>query len=122
MADHDIDICDDWNGSQGNNVTWTNNTGAGLHHQPGRQQPWPFKDGPPIPATGSIPPGGWRSAADAPRVCLRTGVDRSACARVFNQRRVELSEKLPLQVASGVVAWTEKSFTNIQTHISETTP
>jgi hypothetical protein len=61
MADHDIDICDDWNGCQGNKVTWTNNTGADCIISQG-STPWPFKEGPPIPATGSIPPGGTASA------------------------------------------------------------
>ena len=60
MADHKIKICDDWNGSQGSKVTWTNNTGANcVISQAGHT--WPFKDGPPIPATGSIPPGGTAS-------------------------------------------------------------
>jgi len=59
MADHNIGICDDWNGIQGSKVTWTNNTGANcIISQDGT---WPFRDGPPIPATGSIPPGGTAS-------------------------------------------------------------
>ena len=61
MADHEIDICDDWNGSQGNKVTWTNNTGADCIISQNGNNTWPFKDGPPIPATGCIPPGGTAS-------------------------------------------------------------
>ena len=58
MADHSVDICDDWNGSQGNKVTFTNNTDADCIISQDGSNTWPFKDGPPIPATGSIPPGG----------------------------------------------------------------
>ena len=59
MADHCVNICDDWNGSQGDKVTFTNNTGANCKIS--KAGHWPFTDGPPIPATGSIPPGGTAS-------------------------------------------------------------
>jgi hypothetical protein len=58
MADHSVNICNDWNGSQGNKVTFTNNSGAACIIDQDDNNTWPFKDGPPIPATGSIPPGG----------------------------------------------------------------
>ncbi len=58
MADHEVNICDDWNGSQGNKVTFINNTDADCIISQDGTNPWPFNDGPPIPLTGSIPPGG----------------------------------------------------------------
>ena len=59
MADHSVDICNDWNGNQGNKVTFTNNTsGPCSIHQTKDGDEWPFKDGPPLPATGSCPSGG----------------------------------------------------------------
>jgi len=58
MADHTINVCDDWNGSQGNKVTFTNNSGQGCVISQDGSNTWPFKDGPPLPATGSIPNGG----------------------------------------------------------------
>lgn len=56
MADHNIKICENWNGSQGDKVTWTNNTNANCKISQGGSGPWPFREGPPIPTTGSIPP------------------------------------------------------------------
>ena len=58
MADHEVDICNDWNGSQGNKVTFTNNTAGPCTILQDGTNTWPFKDGPPLPATGSIPSGG----------------------------------------------------------------
>ena len=58
MADHQVCICDDWNGSQGNKVTFDNNTGGPCSITQDGTNTWPFKDGPPLPATGSIPSGG----------------------------------------------------------------
>ena len=58
----DINICDDWHGSQGNKVTWTNNTGTSCIISQDGSNTWPFKDGPPIPTTGlPIPNGGTAS-------------------------------------------------------------
>jgi hypothetical protein len=62
MADHKIGICDDWHGNQGDKVTWTNNTDANCKISQNGSNTWPFRDGSPIPATGSIPPGGTASA------------------------------------------------------------
>ncbi len=58
MADHVVDICDDWNGSQGNKVTFENNSGGPCTITQDGTNTWPFKDGPPLPAAGSIPDGG----------------------------------------------------------------
>lgn len=58
MADHEVEICNDWNGSQGNKVTFENNTGGDCSIDQDGTNTWPFKDGPPLPATGSIPDGG----------------------------------------------------------------
>lgn len=58
MADHTVDVCDDWNGSQGNKVTFVNNTDSPCVITKDSASAWPFKDGPPLPATGSIAPGG----------------------------------------------------------------
>lgn len=58
MADHTVDVCDDWNGSQGNKVTFVNNTDADCVISQDGGNTWPFKDGPPLPLTGSIAPGG----------------------------------------------------------------
>jgi len=58
MAHHDVDICDDWNGSQGNKVTFDNDTDGPCTITQDGTNTWPFKDGPPLPATGSIPAGG----------------------------------------------------------------
>jgi hypothetical protein len=56
MADHNVDICNDWNGVKGDKVTFINNTQANCKiTQSGTV--WPFRDGPPIPASGSIAPG-----------------------------------------------------------------
>jgi len=61
MGDHNVDICNDWNGSQGDKVTFLNTTQKNcIISQEGNT--WPFKEGPPIPATGSIPPGGTATA------------------------------------------------------------
>lgn len=54
-------ICDDWNGTQGSKVTFKNNTTSNCIISQDGSNPWPFRDGPPIPATGSIPPGGTAS-------------------------------------------------------------
>ena len=59
MADHDVDICNNWNGNQGDKVTFINNTKSScIITQKGNI--WPFKDGPPLPLPpeGSIPSGG----------------------------------------------------------------
>ncbi len=56
--DHSVNICNDWNGGQGNKVTFTNNTGEDCTITQDGTNPWPFKDGPPLPTTGSIPNGG----------------------------------------------------------------
>jgi hypothetical protein len=58
MADHSVDICNDWHGSQGNKVTFTNNSGANCVITKDGSNTWPYKDGPPLPATGSCPNGG----------------------------------------------------------------
>jgi hypothetical protein len=58
MADHDVDICNDWNGSKGDKVTFENNSGNSCTITQNGTNSWPFKEGPPLPATGSIPPGG----------------------------------------------------------------
>ena len=58
MGDHTVDICNDWNGTKGDKVTFVNNTKGNCKITQNGGSPWPFKDGPPIPATGSIPPGG----------------------------------------------------------------
>jgi hypothetical protein len=58
MADHTINVCDDWNGSQGNKVTFVNDTDAPCVISQDDSNTWPFKDGPPLPATGSIAPNG----------------------------------------------------------------
>jgi hypothetical protein len=55
MADHTVNVCDDWNGSQGNKVTFVNNTGSPCNISQDSNNTWPFKDGPPLP---TIPPGG----------------------------------------------------------------
>lgn len=57
MADHEVDICNDWNGSQGNKVTFINNTDGPCTIEAGSDE-WPFKNGPPLPTTGSCPAGG----------------------------------------------------------------
>ena len=57
MADHSVNICDDWNGSQGNKVTFNNTTNGPCTIVQGSST-WPFKDGPPLPSTGSVPAGG----------------------------------------------------------------
>jgi hypothetical protein len=58
MADHQINICDDWHGNKGDKVTFVNNTSGNCKiTQDGKT--WPFKEGPPLPTDGSsIPPGG----------------------------------------------------------------
>ena len=56
MADQNI--CEDWHGSPGNKVTFVNNTTKNCIISQYQSEPWPFKDGPPIPSTGSIAPGG----------------------------------------------------------------
>ena len=61
MADHTVDICNDWNGSEGDKVTFVNNTPKNCVITPEGNN-WPFKEGPRIPATGSIPPGGTATA------------------------------------------------------------
>ena len=58
MADHTVDICNDWNGNKGDKVTLVNNTQRNCIISQDNGNTWPFKDGPPIPASGSIPPGG----------------------------------------------------------------
>jgi hypothetical protein len=58
MGDHTIDICNDWNGNKGDKVTFVNGTDKNCVITQEGASPWPFKDGPPIPTTGSIPPGG----------------------------------------------------------------
>jgi hypothetical protein len=58
MADHTVPICNDWNGSQGNKVTFINDSGTTCTVTQDGTNTWPFKDGPPLPATGSIPDGG----------------------------------------------------------------
>lgn len=58
MADHSVDVCNDWNGAQGNKVTFTNNSGGPCIIEQDGTNTWPFKDGPPLPTTGSCPNGG----------------------------------------------------------------
>jgi hypothetical protein len=61
-TDHAVNICDDWNGSQGDKVTWTNTTQGNCIISQDGSNTWPFREGPPIPASGSIAPGGEASA------------------------------------------------------------
>ena len=58
MADHTVDICNDWNGAQGNKVTFINNTSGPCVISQDGNNTWPFKDPSPLPATGSCPSGG----------------------------------------------------------------
>lgn len=58
MADHTQSICENWHGTPGDKVTFVNNTAKACVISQYQSNPWPFKDGPPIPATGPIPPGG----------------------------------------------------------------
>ena len=58
MADHRQPICENWHGNQGDKVTFVNNTTASCVIRQHLSDPWPFTEGPPIPATGSISPGG----------------------------------------------------------------
>ena len=47
MADHKIDVCNDWNGSKGDKVTFINNT-KGYCKITQSGPTWPFRDGPPL--------------------------------------------------------------------------
>ena len=62
MADHTVYVCNDWNGNQGDKVTFVNNTQANCKITQAGKNPWPFKEGPPIPAKGSIAPGASQDA------------------------------------------------------------
>jgi hypothetical protein len=55
MADHDVDVCNDWNGQQGDKVTFINNTGMACTISADKDTTWPFKNASPLP---TIPPGG----------------------------------------------------------------
>ena len=59
MADHTVDVCNDWHGGQGDKVTFVNNTGmpCKIDHEQGTT--WPFREGPPLP---TIPAGQSTSA------------------------------------------------------------
>ena len=51
MADHTRKICDDdWHASQGDKVTFVNNTPKNCVISNYQSKPWPFRDDPPIPA------------------------------------------------------------------------
>lgn len=54
MADHTVNVCDDWNGSQGNKVTFVNNTSGPCTISARANSTWPFKDPSPLP---TIPAG-----------------------------------------------------------------
>ena len=54
MADHTVNVCDDWNGSQGNKVTFVDNTGSPCNISQDGTNIWPFKDASPLP---TIPAG-----------------------------------------------------------------
>lgn len=58
MADHSVNMCDDWNGSQGDKVTFNNTTNGNCTITQDGANTWPFKEGPPLPTTGSCPSGG----------------------------------------------------------------
>jgi hypothetical protein len=58
MSDHNVNVCDDWNGQQGNKVTFTNTTNGNCTITQDGSNTWPFKEGPPLPVTGSISPNG----------------------------------------------------------------
>ena len=59
MADHTTNVCEDWNGSKGNKVTFLNPSAAicCISQIPGST--WPFRDPSPItvPAGTSVSPG-----------------------------------------------------------------
>jgi hypothetical protein len=47
MANHDVNVCDDWTGSADDSVTFTNNKATTCNIQSGSTV-WPFTSGPPI--------------------------------------------------------------------------
>jgi hypothetical protein len=59
MADHSIDVCNDWHGQQGDKVTFINNSQMTCNIRQDKSSEWPFTDGPPLPA---IAPGASLSA------------------------------------------------------------
>ena len=52
MADHTVNVCDSWNGSQGNKVTFQNPSSGTCNITQLPNTTWPFKDGPPIAVPG----------------------------------------------------------------------
>jgi hypothetical protein len=49
MADHKVDVCNDWNGAQGDKVTFINNTQMPCKIDREHGTTWPFNEGPPLP-------------------------------------------------------------------------
>jgi hypothetical protein len=59
MADHTINVCDSWNGSEGNKVTFQNSTSSVCNITQLPNTTWPFRDASPIqvPAGSLTAPG-----------------------------------------------------------------
>lgn len=57
MAHHEIDVCNDWNGQQGDRVKFINNTGMACTISQEEGTTWPFKDGPDL----TMPAGGTKT-------------------------------------------------------------
>ena len=53
MADHTVNVCDSWNGGQGNKVTFQNTTASVCNISEKPNTTWPFKAASPI----SVPAG-----------------------------------------------------------------
>ncbi len=59
MADHTVNVCDSWNGTKGNKVTFKNPTATVCNISQLPNTTWPFRDPSPIavPAGTSTNPG-----------------------------------------------------------------